>query len=383
MERVIFHLDLDAFFVSVERILDPTLEGKPVIVGANPDSRRGVISACSYEARKYGLHSAMPIGQAYKLCPNGIYLRGSYGEYARYSRLVRNILSRYAPVLKQASVDEFYMDFSGCRATYGAPIDLATHLQKEIWNELSLPASIGIASNTSVAKVCSDFHKPMGITYVIPGMEREFLAPLPIEALPGIGKVTQRELNAKGFFKLGDIARAPVEYFTIALGKVGQELWERANGEGNTVISGEHEQKSISKEHTFGKDETDIDKMKGMLFSMSGEVAQSLRKQGVMATNVILKLRYSDFTTLTRTVKISPDDDDKIFYEAVLRLFEKNYTRRVSVRLLGVGVANLTHAGYQEDMFDEQAGKRKRVLSAVDELRDRFGDHYIKIGAGL
>jgi DNA polymerase-4 len=218
MPKTIFHLDLDAFFVSVERILDPKLEGKPVIVGGDPTGR-GVVAACSYEARKFGLHSAMPIRQAFKLCPQGIYLHGHYKEYVRFSESVRSILEQYAPLLQQASVDEFYMDFTGTEKIYGAYPQFALFLQKEIKTKTGLPASIGIGSNKNIAKIGSDFHKPFGITYVAPGTEKEFLAPLPIETMPGIGKKTSIELHARGFNTIGDIAAAPSEYFSAAFGK--------------------------------------------------------------------------------------------------------------------------------------------------------------------
>ena len=202
--RTIFHLDLDAFFVSVERILDPSLNGKPVIVGGDPHGR-GVVAACSYEARVYGLHSAMPIRQAFKLCPGGIYLHGHHDEYVRFSRAVKNILTNYAPLIQQASVDEFYMDFTGCRKIYGSMFTFASRLQEEIRRKLSLPCSIGIGSNKTVAKIGSDCMKPMGITYIVPGMEKEFLYHMPVETIPGVGNVMLRELNNKGFYVIGDI----------------------------------------------------------------------------------------------------------------------------------------------------------------------------------
>ncbi len=263
--RTIFHLDLDAFFVSVERILDPKLNGKPVIVGGDPHGR-GVVAACSYEARKYGLHSAMPIRNAFKLCPRGIYLHGHYSEYSRYSKAVKNILSSYAPVIEQASIDEFYMDFTGCEKIYGNFIQFAEKLQKEIWEKLSLPCSIGIGSNKTIAKIGSDCMKPQGITYVVPGLEKEFLAPMPVETIPGVGKITLKELNDKGFYKIGDISKAPQEFFSGAFGKSGIYLWRKANGLGTDFLTIEREQKSISKETTFEKDESNKEVVENTLF---------------------------------------------------------------------------------------------------------------------
>ncbi|MFA7290296.1 MAG: DNA polymerase IV, partial [Melioribacteraceae bacterium] len=247
--KTIFHLDLDAFFVSVERVLDPSLEGKPVIVGGDPNSR-GVVAACSYEARKYGLHSAMPIKTAYKLCPQGIYLHGSHKEYVRFSKNVKAILENYSPMIEQASIDEFFMDFTGCEYIYGSLFMFASRLQKEIWDKLSLPCSIGIGSNKNVAKIGSDCMKPKGITYIIHGYEKEFLAPMPISVIPGVGKVTQKTLNSKGFYVISDIQNSPADYFALLFGKHGISLWNRANGEGSDLLTLSHQRKSISKETT-------------------------------------------------------------------------------------------------------------------------------------
>ena len=205
--RTIFHLDLDAFFVSVERILDPSLKGKPVIVGGDPKYGRGVVTACSYEARVFGLHSAMPIRTAYRLCPHGIYLHGSHNEYSYFSKAVKNILKQYAPVIEKASIDEFYMDFTGCRNVYGSLFAFASFLQKEIWEKLSLPCSIGIGSNKTIAKIGSDCMKPQGITYIMPGMEKDFLAPMPVETIPGVGKVDRKSTRLNSSHT--DISRMP------------------------------------------------------------------------------------------------------------------------------------------------------------------------------
>ncbi|MDP4191010.1 MAG: DNA polymerase IV [Bacteroidota bacterium] len=351
--RTIFHLDLDAFFVSVERIIDPTLEGKPVIVGADPKQGRGVISACSYEARRYGLHSAMPIKMAYRLCPNGIYLHGHYQEYCRYSEAVKNILCRYAPVIEQASIDEFYMDFTGCEKLYGSFFMYASFLQKTIWKELSLPSSVGIGSNKTIAKIASDCMKPKGITYVIPGMEEEFLRRMPVETIPGVGKVTLRDLNAKGFYKIGDIAKAPLQYFSSCFGQCGTDLWEKAHGRGIEFLSPGHDRKSISKEHTYGQDVIDRKIIEQTLFNLVSKVCQGLRDEGLQTSTIGIKLRYTDFITLTRAKTIRPTSDDKEVYETVLQLFRKNHTRRVAVRLIGVHLSKLEEFSEQEFIFED------------------------------
>jgi DNA polymerase-4 len=369
--RTIFHLDLDAFFVSVERILDPSLKGKPVIVGGDPHGR-GVVAACSYEARAYGLHSAMPIRQAFKLCPGGIYLHGHYDEYVRYSHAVKNILSGYAPVIEQASIDEFYMDFTGCRKIYGSMFSFASRLQQEIKQKLSLPCSLGIGTNKTVAKIGSDCMKPMGVTYIIPGMEREFLSHMPVETLPGVGKVLSKQLNSKGFFVIGDIIKLSTDYWGAAYGKYGIDLWHKANGEGTEYLTVEREQKSISKETTFGSDVTSNEKIYEVLFELTGRVCQNLRDENFIASTISIKLRYSDFQTLTRSLTIKPTDDDKIIFETARTLLMKCHTRRVGVRLIGVGVSKFSNFCEQEVLFEDEEVKRKKLFRAIDFLRKKY-----------
>jgi DNA polymerase IV len=379
--RTIFHLDLDAFFVSVERILNPSLEGKPVIVGGDPQGGRGVVAACSYEAREYGLHSAMPIRTAYKLCPQGIYLHGHFKEYTLYSHAVKNILSGYAPAIEQASVDEFYMDFTGCQKMYGSMFAFASKIQKEIYDKLSLPCSIGIGSNKTIAKIGSDCMKPKGITYIIPGMEREFLAPMPVETIPGVGKVTLRELNSRGIFRIGNITRLPADYFGAAMGKYGIDLWRKANGEGSEYLTIEREQKSISKETTFDKDIVKKEIIENILFDLTGKVCQSLRDNNWQASTITLKFRYSDFKTLTRSRTIKPaTDDDKIIYDNAIDLLRKAYTRRVAVRLIGIGLSKFNEYYEQEVLFEDEGIKRKKLFRAIDMLRRKYNYSIIKMG---
>ena len=377
--RTIFHLDLDAFFVSVERILDPSLEGKPVIVGGDPHGR-GVVAACSYEARKFGLHSAMPIKNAFRLCPHGIYLHGHYSEYSNYSKAVGKILEQYAPMLEQASIDEFYMDFTGCAHLYGSYFQLASKIQTEIWEKLHLPCSIGIGGNKTVAKICSDFKKPKGITYILPGMEKDFLSPMPVETIPGVGKVTLKSLNNRGFFTIGDIAKTNQDYFAAAFGKYGIDLWRKANGEGTEFLTVSSEQKSISKETTFETDMVDTDKIEMILFDLTGKVCQQVRDKNLQASTVSIKLRYSDFVTLTRAKTIKPTADDKIIFETAAKLFRKAYTRRVGIRLIGVHLTNFVEFGVQENLFEDEESTRKKMLNAVQKIRDKFGYSSIKFG---
>ncbi|GBD90248.1 DNA polymerase IV [bacterium BMS3Abin04] len=378
--RTIFHLDLDSFFVSVERIFDPLLNGKPVIVGANPEYGRGVVAACSYEAREYGLHSAMPIRQAYRLCPNGIYLHGHHKEYSRFSKAVKHLLKQYAPQIEQASIDEFYMDFTGTQRIYGSMFAFASKLQKEIQEKLSLPCSIGIGSNKTIAKICSDYAKPKGITYVLPGMEKEFLSPLPVEIIPGVGKVMQKALHEKGFRIIGDITKVPEDYFLVAFGKYGSALWKKANGGGHKYLNPPQKRKSISKERTYGKDEINKTKIETTLFKLTGEVCQLLRNKNWQASTISIKLRYSDFVTLTREKTIKPTDDDKIIFDTALNLFRKAYTRRVSIRLIGIRLTKFSEFSEQEFLFDDKDTIRKKMFRAITKIRDKFGYSSIKLG---
>jgi DNA polymerase-4 len=377
--KTIFHLDLDAFFVSVERVLDPSLEGKPVIVGGDPNSR-GVVAACSYEARKYGLHSAMPIKTAFKLCPHGIYLHGSHKEYTRFSKNVKKILENYSPMIEQTSIDEFFMDFTGCEYIYGSLFMFASKLQREIWDKLSLPCSIGIGSNKNVAKIGSDCMKPKGITYIIPGYEKEFLAPMPISVIPGVGKVTERTLNSKGFYIISDIQNTPEDYFSLLFGKYGTSLWNRANGEGSDLLTLAHKRKSISKETTFEIDVVDKNELEMALFNLVSKVAQSIRNKNWQTSTVGIKLRYSDFGTIIRDKTITATDDDKIIYENVVKLFRNNYNRRVGIRLIGVHTTNFSEAAEQEFLFDDSRISRKKMLKAVQKIRDKYGFDAIIVG---
>ncbi len=376
----IFHLDLDTFFVSVERILDPSLKGKPVIVGANPSAGRGVVAACSYEAREFGLHSAMPIKQAYKLCPHGIYLHGTHGEYSRYSKAVKNILDKYVPQIEQTSIDEFYMDFTGTEKIYGSMYLFAKKLQEQILHELNLPCSIGIGTNKTIAKICSDHAKPLGVLYILPGLEKEFLAPLPVETIPGVGKVTLQSLHSKGYYTIDDIANTSQDYLSLAYGKAGIQLWNKANGEGKTFISTQHKRKSISKERTFGKDVMNKTKVEDTLFTLTSKVCQMLRDRNWQTSTVSIKLRYSDFVTITRAKTVVPTDDDKKIFGTAVGLLRSAYTRRVATRLIGIHLTNFSEYNEQEILFEDENILRKRMLRAVTRIRDKFGYSSINIG---
>jgi DNA polymerase-4 len=377
--RTIFHLDLDTFFVSVERILDPSLKGKPVIVGGDPKYGRGVVAACSYEAREYGLHSAMPIRTAYRLCPHGVYIHGSHSDYSYFSKAVKNILKQYAPVIESASIDECYMDFTGCQSVYGSLFAFAAFLQKEIKEKLSLPCSIGIGSNKTIAKIGSDCMKPQGITYIMPGMEKEFLVPMPVETIPGVGKVTLKDLHSKGIYRICDITKLPQDYFAAAYGKYGIDLYRKANGGGSEYLNVEREQKSISHERTF-KDVTSKKFLKNKLFELTGKVCQELRDKGWQASTINIKLRYSDFKTLTRSKTIKPTDDDRIVFDAAWDIMMKAHTRRIAVRLIGIKLSKFKEYSEQEELFEFEEIKRRRMLHAINIIRSHYGYDIIEMG---
>lgn len=359
--------------------MNPKLKNKPVIVGGDPHGR-GVVAACSYEARKFGLHSAMPIRTAFKLCPQGIYLHGHYDEYVRYSKAVKKVLGKYAPVLEQASIDEFYIDFTGCDHILGPYPLLASRIQREINNDLSLPCSIGIANNKTLAKIASDFNKPNGITYVAPGEEKKFLAPLPVQVIPGVGKVTLKSLNERGIYYIKGITELPQDYFTTAFGKYGSDLWEKANGRGTEYLSVEREQKSISHETTFLNDVLSINKIEETLFDLAAKLSQSLKDKKWIASTIAFKLRYSDFKTLTKTKTIKHTDDPAVIYNTIKTLFEKSYTRRVAIRLVGIRLTNFLTGSEQQFLFEDTYTKRARAIDAINKIRYKYGYSSIQFG---
>lgn len=371
--RKIFHLDLDTFFVSVERIIDPALNGKPVIVGGDPKSGRGVVATCSYEARKYGLHSAMPIRTAYRLCPGGIYLHGHYEEYTRYSSLVKRFLSGLAPVIEQASIDEFYMDFTGTEHIYGSPFILADSIVKQIRKKFSLPCSIGIASNKTTAKILCDISKPNGLIYLPQSATKDFLSPQRVEIIPGVGKKTLVKLHNLGIHRIGDITKLPLDFFTATFGKYGLDLWHKANGEGTEYLTVEREQKGMSKEVTFSKDVLSNKTIEDVLFKNTAKLCHKLREDNITAGTITLKLRYSDFKTLTRSKTVTePTNQDYKVYEAVLNLFRIAHTRRIAVRLVGIRLSNFKHFTDQSALFDNRGESMKRLYNAVDKIRTKY-----------
>jgi len=379
--RQILHVDMDAFFVSIEESLNPTLRGKSVVVGGNPDGR-GVVSAASYEARKFGIHSGMALSQAKKLCPEAIFLEGDYERYGIVSRKLFKILSRYTPDIEMVSIDEGYLDLTGFQRLYGNVFGAAQRIKEEIKRRLRLNASIGIGANKLIAKVASDCAKPNGILMVLPGYERAFLAPLSIDRLPGVGKSIREKLISYGVRTIGMLAKVEKDLMVRTFGKWGLLLHENASGIDSSPVGGRYSgPKSISRETTFEEDTIDRRLIFSTLFWLVERIAKSLREEKLQTRTITLKLRYSDFSTVTRSMTLQEGTDlDKRIYRYVEELFRKAYTRRGRVRLLGVCLSNFCSPAWQENFLDENnTDKLKSFYKSVDEIRDKYGFDSLRI----
>ncbi len=382
MTRVpyIAHLDLDCFFVSVERIKDPSLVGKPVIVGGSPDGR-GVVTSASYEARKYGVHSAMPAGRALKLCPSAICVRGHFGEYADYSRRLVKRLEEVAPVVEPASIDEVYMEFTGCESLYHNNLPgFMKDIQAMIREEFSLPCTIALASNKTVAKIAANTVKPEGVITVPHGSEKSFLAPLPVEVIPGVGRVTAEVLQTKGFRTVADLQAASRDHLRKLLGAWGGMLFDTACGLGSEEVSVGRTRKSISHEETFAEDIGDAGQLERILHSLVESVCATLRAHRWKARTITLKLRYADFTTLTRRATSLPTNYDPEVYACVRDLLRRGRQRTMPIRLLGVGLSHFVDESPQELSLFPVSDKREAMLRAIDRLRRRHGKEIVHIG---
>ncbi|MBZ5529993.1 MAG: DNA polymerase IV [Acidobacteriia bacterium] len=389
MQRTIFHLDMDAFYVSVEELSDPSLKGKAVVVGGQRDER-GVVSAASYEARKFGVHSAMPLRTAAKLCPHAIFLDGHMDLYVEYSRKARAVLEDFSPAVEMASIDEAYVDMTGTEKLHGPPLQAAHKLHAEMKQRTGLNCSIGIGSSRLMAKILSDQAKPNGILYVLPGQEQTFLAPLDVGKIPGVGKVTKARLNDMGIRLIGDLLRAEQQTLEENFGKWGLALAGKARGEDaggwfEGEVGEDWKAKSISHEHTFNQDTADLEKLESTLSKLSEMVGRRLREQGFMARTIQLKLRYSDFTTITRAQSLANSTAvDMEIYETIRKLFLANWTMGRAVRLLGVHAGNFDDRPEQIDLLDsDKHRKRTQALSASDRLRDKYGDSTIFLAKGM
>ena len=376
--RKIIHLDLDAFFCAVEALQDPSLLGEPFAVGGRPEYR-GVVSSASYAARRYGVRSAMPTARALQLCPDLILVSGRHSQYGDYSRKVMRHLHNFAHSVQQISIDEAFIDVSDLRA----PAEkIAGDLQLCIWEDLQLPCSLGVATSKLVAKIANNVGKasaktkgpPMAITVVPPGEEAAFLAPLPITELWGVGPKTGENLRQLGINTIGDLADWPHEDLIHRFGKHGDDLARRARGLDDRPVATERGTKSISHEVTYAQDVTDEDQLKRTILRLSDNVGRRLRKARLRAATVKIKLRWSDFTTLTRQLTLpEPTDQDAVIYEAALKLLHANWRPGRPVRLIGVGTMNLNDPATQLRLWQTGTEKGQRLQETLDGLRDRFG----------
>ncbi len=365
----IAHFDLDAFFVSVECINNPSLKGIPLIVGGSRE--RGVVAACSYEARKYGIHSAMPMATAMRLCPQATVVKGTRGEYSKYSRWVTDIIAANSPVFEKASIDEFYLDLTGMDK-YFNPWQWTIDLRQEIIDKTALPISFGMGSNKMIAKMATNAAKPNGYMQVKPGMEKAFLSPLPVNAIPGIGKQTYQHLLAIGIQTIGDISSRKLPDLEFLLGSFGQELWNKAQGIHHGEVVPYYEAKSVSTENTFETSSTDMDFIMSELVRMTERIAYELRQDDKMAGCIAVKIRYPDFETKSRQTAISYTCYDDELIPAAKALFHKLYRKGQPVRLLGVRLSELTSEARQTNLF-ENSEKKTDLYNAIDAVKDRFG----------
>jgi DNA polymerase-4 len=380
----ILHVDIDAFFVSVELLARPDLRGKPVVVGGDPD-QRGVVSAASYEARKFGIHSAMPLRTAGRLCPHAIFLDGHHEKYSEWSDRVVSILVKFSPIVEMVSIDEAYLDLSGTERLHGPPFAAADKLLRTITRQTGLPCSGGLATTRLTAKVASDQGKPRGLVWVAPGMEARFLAPLPIRKIPGIGEVTERALRALGIETVEQLASHSQEKLEKIFGQWGTALYRKARGGDAYEFLIDAEPKSISHNHTFGEDTSDIAEMETMLSHLSQKACKRLREAGLSTRTLTLTIRYAGFETYTRSKTLpEPAQLDTDIFAVFLNLFRQHRDSKRKVRLLGVALSALSHGAQQLDLLEsDRREKLEKLTKAADHLRDKFGFTSIQFGGSL
>ncbi len=384
MARIIMHIDLDAFFVSVEQALNPELQGKPVVVGGRPD-KRGVVACASYEARAFGLHAGMPLTTASRLCPQATFIEGSFPKYRDASQRFISVLADFSPSLEPVSLDEVYLDATGFESIYGSIWQMAVAIKQRIKDELGLCASVGIASCKVAAKIASELSKPDGLLEIARGEERSFLAPLPIAKLPGVGKKTEQILSGLGINTIGKLSIMPLSALKSRFGASGELLHRYANGIDNRKVEPPGAARSISRETTFDKDTRDRPLLEATFRYLSERVGAELRRGGKQTRCVTLKLRYADFTTITRsrTLKQASNTDQTIFDTGLELLNKALAQEKQPVRLIGIGVSNLVEPSRQLDMFDSSAQRLEQLNIAIDRIRDKYGFTAIQTGRTL
>ncbi|MGA3178399.1 MAG: DNA polymerase IV [Candidatus Acidiferrum sp.] len=380
----ILHVDMDAFFVSVELLERPELRGKPVVVGGRPD-QRGVVSAASYEARKFGIHSAMPLRTAARLCPHAVFLDGHHEKYSEWSDRVASILARFSPIVEMVSIDEAYLDLSGTERLHGPPLAVADKLLRSITQTTALPCSGGLATTRLVAKVASEQAKPRGLVWVAPGMEAHFLAPLPIRKIPGIGEVTERALRALGIETVEQLASHSQEKLEKVFGQWGTALYRKARGGDAYEFLIDAEPKSISHNHTFGEDTDNVQELESMLSHLSQKTCKRLREAGLSSRTLTLTIRYAGFETHTRSKTLQdPARLDNDIFAVFLELFREHRDTKRKVRLLGVALSGLSHGAEQLDLLEAERRERlEKLTKATDRLRDKFGFGSVQFGGSL
>ena len=377
-QRIIAHFDLDAFFVSVECINDPSLRGKALIVGGH--NERGVVAACSYEARKFGIHSAMPMKTAMRLCPHATVVSGTRGEYSRYSRMVTEIIASKAPLFEKASIDEFYLDLTGMDK-YFHPYQWTIDLRRQIMDETGLPISFALASNKLIAKIATNEAKPNGYMQVPFGMEQEFLAPFKVNKIPGVGEQTYQALLNLGIQTIKDLSEKPVAFLEAHFGKYGVELWNKSHGLHYSEVVPYHEAKSISTENTFDENISDTEVLLSELVQQTEKVAFELRQDNKMAGCISVKIRYPNFETTSRQTTIPYTFYDHELIPQAKELFKKLHRKGEPVRLLGVRLSELTSEAIQTNLFDD-VGRRTELYKAIDDVKTRFGTAAITKATG-
>lgn len=383
MSRAIHHVDMDAFYAAVEQRDKPELRGKPVIVGAGPHER-GVVSAASYEARKFGVHSAMPSRTAFRLCPQGVFVPPSFKKYSTISKQIRAIFQSYTPIVQPISIDEAFLDVTGAVKSLQEAVEIARKIKADIKAHTQLTGSVGVAPNKFLAKLASDLNKPDGLTVITDQNKVELLAPLPVSKIWGVGKVAEKHLLDCGIRTIGDLQQCSLDSLQARVGNMAAHLHALAMGEDDREVETNDESKSISSEHTFDVDTADIEQVKRALLEQAEEVGWRLRKEHLAARTVQLKLRYADFTTLTRRKTLpTPTQDEMLLYQTAEKLLNAEKTLGQQIRLIGIGGSNLVQPEFQMDLFDKTPEKHARVSKVLDEVRAKLGLNAVKRGKTL